>query len=89
MDAAKAVDDIPIIDGKMKEEEEEDSDRDEQLAIARIELYVKTQLFLTPQSKRGDYKDSMVYQARKATMEEFIKYALGGTKKCQRKQCGA
>jgi hypothetical protein len=89
MDAAKSVDDINIVNGKIKDEGEENTDQDEQVIISRVELYVKTQLFLAPQSNRGDYKDGMVYQARKAAIEDFLRYALGTTKKCQRKQCGA
>ncbi|KAG8827052.1 hypothetical protein FRC19_005756 [Serendipita sp. 401] len=83
MEAANALDDFGFTDGPSEEEEREEA------AIERVNLYVNQQVQDAWQSKRGDYKDGMVYQARKATIDDFFRLVLANAKKCQRKQCGA
>lgn len=89
MDAAKALDELLLVEPKAKGTEDEKEDDGEAVIIERINHYVELQLQQDPQAKRGDYKDGMVYQARKAAIEEFLQLALASSKKCQRKQCGA
>lgn len=89
MDAAKALDELLLVEPKAKGNEEEKDDDAEAIMAERINRYVDLQLSHNPQAKRGDYKEGMVYQARKAAIEDFLQLALASSKKCQRKQCGA
>ncbi|PFH51377.1 hypothetical protein AMATHDRAFT_74938 [Amanita thiersii Skay4041] len=52
----------------------------------RINLYVAVHLARTPMSKRDHYKDTLVYQARKDIINEFLKAAI--INKCQNLDCG-
>jgi DNA-directed RNA polymerase I subunit RPA1 len=53
----------------------------------KIQLYVQLNLAMASQSKRDHYKDTLVYQERKAVMSEFLKATL--LKKCQNSDCEA
>lgn len=89
MDAAKAVDELTLRDKKPKPEGDEEEDHGEEKVVEQINHAVEMQLKHSSRAKRGDYKDGMVYQARKAVIEEFMQTALASSKKCQRKHCGA
>lgn len=52
---------------------------------ARLELYIRLTLSRASGSKRDAYKDSLVFQARKDLIMEFLKAAI--VKKCT--PCGA
>lgn len=60
------------------EEDEEDANLDD--FEARANLFVKMSLQRASGSKRDDYKDNMVYQARKDTIAQFQKLMMA--KKC-------
>lgn len=62
--------------------------RDETLPefMMRVTLYVAVHLSRASNSKRDDYKDALVYQARKDLMSEFLKATL--LLKCQNSDCG-
>lgn len=55
--------------------------------IARINLYMQVHLARASGSKRGDYKDGLVYQFRKDLIHEFLKSTL--LNKCQNADCGS
>ncbi|KAF8631582.1 hypothetical protein AX15_002332 [Amanita polypyramis BW_CC] len=55
--------------------------------MRRINLYVAVHLTRAPSSKRDDYKDVLVYQARKSIFNEFLKATM--LKKCQNRDCGS
>lgn len=73
-------------------EEDEDNEQDQDEAAlddfeARVNLFVKASLHRAQASgrKRDSYKDTLVYQARKDTIQTFGKLAMA--KKCA--HCGA
>ena len=54
--------------------------------MQRINLYVAVHLARAgPTSKRDDYKDALVYQARKEVLHEFLRAAM--LKSCQNNDC--
>jgi hypothetical protein len=58
----------------------------EQQFMRRINLYVAVHLARAgPTGKRDDYKDALVYQARKEALHEFLKAAM--LKSCQNNDC--
>jgi len=69
-------------------DDEEDS-RDETISEfeSRINLFVLVHLSKASSSKRDHYKDSIVYQARKDLITEFLRSTI--TKKCNNEGCGA
>lgn len=92
---AKMLDDLRVSTGKEKEKkkgrlEEDDDDEpgetfeDYQM---RVNAFVAAHLAGASSSKRDDYKDTQVYQERKAVIHEFLKATI--TKKCQNPSCGA
>lgn len=89
MDAAKALDDTAFADNNSKNGEDQKEDTTEEMTVQKVMLYVKYTLDRAPNAKRGDYKDGSVFQTRKAAIDEFLAVALGSSKKCQRKHCGA
>ena len=62
--------------------------RDESLQefMMRVNLYVAVHLSRASNSKRDHYKDTLVYQARKDLISEFLKATL--LAKCQNSDCG-
>ena len=52
---------------------------------ARINSYVRIHLSRSPGSNRDNYKDGLVYQARKDLVTEFLKATI--LKKCQNERC--
>ncbi|KAG2154984.1 uncharacterized protein EDB93DRAFT_1130600 [Suillus bovinus] len=54
---------------------------------SRVNLFVTVHLSKASGSKRDHYKDSLVYQARKDLIQEFLKTTI--TKKCSNEGCGA
>jgi hypothetical protein len=89
LDEAKALDDINFSEGPSKAGEDQKEELGEDATVAKILLYAEVCSYQAPHAKRGDYKDGSVFQARKAAIEEFMAIALGSSKKCQRKGCGA
>lgn len=53
----------------------------------RIKLYVQMHLASAPHAKRDNYKDGLVYQERKAVIQDFFRNAL--VKTCQNEDCKA
>ncbi|KAF8522225.1 hypothetical protein BU17DRAFT_45191 [Hysterangium stoloniferum] len=54
--------------------------------IKRVKLFVSVHLYRASSSKRDDYKDSLVYQARKDVISEFLRSSIVST--CQNEDCG-
>jgi hypothetical protein len=75
--AAKALDDIIGDDMKGDDEAGESADEFE----ARIRNFVKASIAKASSSKRDHYKESLVYQARKEVITEFMRAIVA------RKQC--
>lgn len=67
--------------------DEEDEDESLSNYEMRINVYVTVKLKMASGSKRDDYKDALVYQARKDLILEFLKKTL--VKKCANEGCGA
>lgn len=102
LDAAQGVDDIklrvkkvPKDKNKMDvDDEEEDqrpvkevaSDETAEQFILRINYYVQIHLLREKESKRGHYKNELVYKTRKDVIQEFLKAIL--LKTCQNSECG-
>lgn len=76
-----------IDDWKFREKPREDETVEE--FEKRLEQKVQTELRKESSSRRGDYKDGPVYQARKKVIDAFIKIAQGSHKRCSRPKCGA
>lgn len=53
----------------------------------RVNLFVMVHLSKASGSKRDHYKDTLVYQARKDLIQEFLRITI--TKKCSNEGCGA
>ncbi|TFY66559.1 hypothetical protein EVG20_g4537, partial [Dentipellis fragilis] len=92
LDAAKGLDDIRMATRKKADlmDEEEDDTPEETLESfeGRVNAYVLICLHRASGSRRDDYKDSLVFQARKDLIVEFLKAAVG-VRKCQNPDCGA
>ena len=102
LDAANGVDDLHLITSRKAknrephgEAEQEDVNMEDAEApgetedqfVRRINLYVAVCLARAPSSKRDDYKDILVYQARKEVISQFLKAAM--LKKCLNRDCGS
>lgn len=73
---------------KDEETEVDDQEGDKLLIFqARVDAYVNAELKMASGSKRDDYKNALVYQARKDLILEFLKKSL--VKKCTHEECGA
>lgn len=85
MEAALDVDNITL---HTASDDDEDS-RDETIPEleGRVNLFVMVHLSKASGSKRDHYKDSLVYQARKDLIQEFLRSTI--TKKCSNEGCGA
>jgi DNA-directed RNA polymerase I subunit RPA1 len=79
---------VELITLQTATDDDEDS-RDETISEfeSRINLFVSVHLSKASGSKRDHYKDSLVYQARKDLIAEFLKSTI--TKKCSNEGCGA
>ena len=90
--AAQTLDDIHIATqgGRrtkdVLDEEEEDAESDHAFE-QRINTYVAVHLATASTSKRDSYKDSLVYQARKELIDDFLKATM--LRKCRNPGCGA
>ncbi|KAJ8584792.1 beta and beta-prime subunits of DNA dependent RNA-polymerase [Rhizopogon salebrosus TDB-379] len=80
--------DVDLITLQTATDDDEDS-HDETISEfeSRINLFVSVHLSKASGSKRDHYKDSLVYQARKDLIAEFLKSTI--TKKCSNEGCGA
>lgn len=90
--AAKSLDDLRLNTQKRSKggEGEEDDDEPAESYEAfemRVNAYVAAHLATASSSKRDSYKDSLVYQARKDVIQDFLKATI--LKKCQNPSCGA
>jgi DNA-directed RNA polymerase I subunit RPA1 len=85
LEAALDVDNITL---HTASDDDEDS-RDETIPEleGRVNLFVMVHLSKASGSKRDHYKDSLVYQARKDLIQEFLRSTI--TKKCSNEGCGA
>jgi len=85
LEAALDVDHITL---RAATDDDEDS-HDETIAEfeCRVNLFVTVHLSKASGSKRDHYKDSLVYQARKDLIAEFLRSTI--TKKCSNEGCGA
>lgn len=87
---AKTLDDLRVTSEKKGKLEADDDDEptetfeDYQM---RVNAFVAAHLAGASSSKRDNYKDTQVYQERKAVIHEFLKATI--TKKCQNPSCGA
>ncbi|KAI0065920.1 beta and beta-prime subunits of DNA dependent RNA-polymerase [Artomyces pyxidatus] len=88
LDAAIALDSIQM-KTRSKDDDSDDETVEETLEAfeARVRTYVQISLSIASGSKRDDYKDSLVFQARKDVIMDFHKSSM--TKKCQNRDCGA
>lgn len=68
------------------DDDEEDAESDHAFE-QRINTYVAVHLATASSSRRDSYKDSLVYQARKELIDEFLKATM--LKKCRNPSCGA
>lgn len=91
LNAAKDVDDLQLKTHKAQKDKEEDIDMEdaetEVQFMQRVNLYVAVHFARAPANKRDNYKDILVYQARKEIINEFLKATV--LKKCLNKDCGA
>ncbi|KIY49422.1 RNA polymerase I largest subunit [Fistulina hepatica ATCC 64428] len=80
--------DVEMADAK-DEDVLEGDDREETVDnyITRIRKYVEYALHSAPASTRDQYKDGLVYQARKEVIHDFLRSTA--LKKCQKSDCGA
>ncbi|KAI0040088.1 beta and beta-prime subunits of DNA dependent RNA-polymerase [Auriscalpium vulgare] len=88
LDAAIGLDNLHI---KTRSKDDDDDDGPEEGVAAfeqRVKLYVQLSLMQSSGSKRDNYKDSLVFQARKDLIMDFHKAAVA-QKKCQNTTCGA
>ena len=87
---AKMLDDLRVTTEKKGKLEGEDDDEPTETFDdyeMRVNTFVAANLAGASTSKRDDYKDTQVYQERKAVIHEFLKATI--TKKCQNPSCGA
>ncbi|KAI0317937.1 beta and beta-prime subunits of DNA dependent RNA-polymerase [Amylostereum chailletii] len=89
LEASEGLNDVHMKARSREDEEDEEDGPDETVAAFenRIEMFVKIQLFRASSSKRDEYKDSLVYQARKDLILQFQKASM--VKRCQNPECGA
>lgn len=90
--AAQTLDDIHVATqggrrAKDAMDEEEDDAESDHAFEQRINTYVAVHLATAAKSKRDSYKDSLVYQARKELIDEFLKTTM--LRKCRNPGCGA
>lgn len=81
--AAKQLDDFSP-DSDIKKDEEGSEEEEAETAHdfeKRVNAFVNANLKRAPTSKRDNYKDGLVYQARKDIISEFLK-AIVARKKC-------
>ncbi|KAG1833461.1 hypothetical protein EV424DRAFT_1479615 [Suillus variegatus] len=85
LEAALDVDNIAL---HTSNDDDEDS-RNETIPELehRVNLFVMVHLSKASGSKRDHYKDTLVYQARKDLIQEFLRTTI--TKKCSNEGCGA
>ncbi|KAI6003678.1 hypothetical protein EDD15DRAFT_1220993 [Pisolithus albus] len=88
LDAALGVDDLHIQDKRNGDDEGDEDSRGETVEEfeKRVELYVRIHLSRAS-SRRDQYKDELVYQARKDVITDFLKSTIA--KRCQNAGCGA
>ena len=88
MDAAKSIDGLQqrISTKAEDDEEEEGDDESDEDFIKRIKLFTAVHLHRASSSKRDDYKDNLVFQARKELIAEFLRNSI--LKTCQNADCG-
>lgn len=90
--AAKALDDVHNTTKKHRSAEDDEGEEEPEESYEayeqRINLYVAAHMAGASGSKRDAYKDSLVYQARKDVINDFIKTSTL-TKKCQSNGCCA
>jgi len=79
--------------GKSKQGETEDMDMDDADSdetipafLQRLNEYVQLHLSRASGSRRDNYKDHMVYNVRKETIQDFLRSTL--LPKCQKEDCG-
>ncbi|KAA1473475.1 beta and beta-prime subunits of DNA dependent RNA-polymerase [Dentipellis sp. KUC8613] len=94
LDASKGLDDIRMATRRKADLADDDEGADDtpeetlEAFEARVHAYVLLCLHRASGSRRDDYKDSLVYQARKDAIVEFLRAAVG-VRKCQNADCGA
>lgn len=88
LDAAKSIDDLQqrSTQGEDEDDEKIDFESDEDF-IKRLKLFVAVHLHRASSSKRDDYKETLVYQARKEVIQDFLRIAI--LKACQNGDCAA
>ncbi|KAI0268325.1 beta and beta-prime subunits of DNA dependent RNA-polymerase [Gloeopeniophorella convolvens] len=87
LDAASALDDLHMkVKTKGQDLEDESEGETVEAFEQRVTIFVQLNL-LRASSSRDDYKHSLVFQARKDLIQEFLKASL--IKRCQNHGCGA
>ncbi|THH14387.1 hypothetical protein EW146_g5928 [Bondarzewia mesenterica] len=86
LEAAKGLDEITMRTSKGVDDDDT-PDETSQEWESRLNYYVQIHFMRASGSKRDDYKDSLVYQARKDLITEFLRIAI--VKKCSNPSCGA
>lgn len=91
LDIANSVEDMKIKVTRNEGEEEEDEETVTEESVAdfsrRVNMYVALSMRMHPERSRDQYKDEMVYQARKNLIAEFL--AATALKKCRNNDCQA
>ncbi len=89
--AAQGIDDLSDYrwddkaDNDMQVDEDESQETEDEF-LSRVDKYVNIHLNSASSSKRDNYKDNLVYQARKDLISEFLKSTI--LKRCQNGDCG-
>ena len=87
LDAAFSVDDLHSRVSRKGDDTGEPVDESPEEFQLRVGLFVKMHLIRASGSKRDDYKDGLVYQARKELIAEFLKATT--LRKCNNAGCNA
>jgi hypothetical protein len=87
LDAALGVDDLKLRTGLRDEETGEVEMEPPQNFQARVNLFVLLHLGRASGSQRDEYKNALVYQARKDLITEFLKATV--LRQCKNKECNA
>jgi len=91
LSAAQSLDELHIRTKVSKQDSEDEDNEEQEESIEdfekRINLFVAVHLYRSKGAQRDGYKEGMVYQTRKDTINDFLKATI--TKKCQNPGCGA
>ena|ERR1700722_9747145 len=87
LDAALGVDDLFLRTGPKDSHDDEDRGETLESFQERVNMFVTVHLCRAAHSKRDDYKDNIVYQARRDLISEFLRATA--LKQCKNDGCHA